>query len=936
MKKNECIFREWKIPGLQKVLRIMKLTVFLLLLSVISVFAGKSYSQTQVLNLNLKNSTVKEVLRGIEKQSEFVFMYSEKLIDVNREVSVTAKNKKINAVLDELFAGTNVEYKVKDRFILLTTPEVTGSDLIIQQQPAVSGTVTAESGEPLPGVTVVVKGTTQGTVTNTDGEYTLAEIPEDATLVFSFVGMQTQEVEVGDQTSIDVTMEEETVGIEEVVAIGYGTRQQRDLTGAVSNIGSEDIEKSIPSMTPELAMQGNMPGVFVSNPGSDPTARPEIRIRGVSTLGYNDPLYVIDGVPITEGGASGTDSRTADVRGPVNVFSTINPNDIESISVLKDASATAIYGVRASNGVILITTKRGESGKMKINVSAKYGVQNLNKRYDVTNVQQYVMLSREAWKNNTANVTDNFFPLFDETSSEYLGNSPQYTEDWEDAAMNKNAVIQDYNLSISGGNEISNYALGGNYVYHEDVLFKSNVERYSFFINSDHKMTKWLKVGETLRLAYNQTDKNAGGSLNKSFVVPWQPLYDEKGLDGYALPGREIEGNFHSYGYGNGTIDNDFGSAIYEVRQRDLLRSLGSLYAEVSPLDGLRIKGTYSFDYYTNTQQSYNGMDRGYFEANRGAPYEDEGNGYRRRLNENINLIAEFLISYNQNFGNHNFDLILNAMDQRIKWNTSQAQLTENSNIPSWEQRRIDDGLAPEATTYFYERTPSGLQGYMSRLSYNYGRKYYLDATVRRDGTSKFGPGYKWGTFPSFALAWRISDEPFMNGISWLTDLKFRGGWGQTGNQETREFAYLSSVDLTPLTAFGSDPGAFSEGYGNLYSGATLKDFPIADMSWETVTSTNFGFDSRLFNGKIDVMAEYYYRLTDGILQSIQIPLLIGAINQPVVNLAQIENSGFEFSGIFRENLGNFGFNASFNLTTVKNNVLKLYEDRPYGGNQNR
>jgi TonB-dependent starch-binding outer membrane protein SusC len=315
--------------------------------------------------------------------------------------------------------------------------------MVHAQQRTVTGTVTdGEGGGPLPGVSILVKGTTIGTASDVNGTYAISAAPSDV-LVFSFIGFESEEETVGQRTVIDVTLAPSMEALQEVVVIGYGSRERKDVTGSIASITSEDITRDV-RMTPELAMQGRMAGVFVSNPGSNPNARPTIRIRGVSTLGYNDPLYVIDGVPITEGGAGSGDARVQDLRGPVNIMNMINPNDIESISVLKDASATAIYGVRASNGVILIQTKRGKEGRARVNFSANYGVQNIRKRYDVLNTQQYVDLTNEAWENNTAQGRDDdeWGALFDPASPDYLGDSPTY--DWMDHAVVKNAAIQEY------------------------------------------------------------------------------------------------------------------------------------------------------------------------------------------------------------------------------------------------------------------------------------------------------------------------------------------------------------------------------------------------------------------------------------------------------------------------------------------------------------
>src|SRR5690606_30409376 len=320
----------------------------------------------------------------------------------------------------------------------------------------------------------------------------------------------------------------------------------------------------------------------VSNPGSGPTARPEIRIRGVGTLNNNDPLYVIDGIPLFEGGAArtagtaGANDRRSDLRGPVNVFALINPNDIESISVLKDASATAIYGVRAASGVILITTKRGKQGKPRVNFSSSIGVQNINKRYDVMDVEEYVEITREAWANRpgyVAGAPDVF--LFDPNHAEYLGNSKTYSKDWIENAFVKNAMIQDYNLSISGGNDVSNYAVGAGISDQEDAVFADRFKRYSLFVNSDHKVTPWLTLGETMRVVYAQC-ATAGSrpGFDVLFVAPWQPFYDENGPTGYARPGGLVDGTFRANRYGTGSMTNFRGQAPFRKNERDIIRNI--------------------------------------------------------------------------------------------------------------------------------------------------------------------------------------------------------------------------------------------------------------------------------------------------------------------------------------------------------------------------
>ncbi|WP_080903058.1 TonB-dependent receptor [Parabacteroides sp. Marseille-P3160] len=883
---------------------------------------GSLSLNAQLITHQFRQTPLKEVLDEVERQLNYSIIYKKNEVNEEKKITRSFKNASIeevlNAVLDE-----NLSYAIDNKMIVISSKLESGAPVPVKR---VSGVIKDVHGEAIVGASLSVKGTATGTISDLEGNFTL-NMPANGTLVISYIGYQTQEINVTSKNTLSVVLTESSKDLEDVIVIGYGSRTKKDLTGAVSQIKADDIAQSN-AMSPEFAMQGKMAGIQISNPGSGPAARPEIRIRGVSTLGYNDPLYVIDGVPLAEGGANGqSNARFGTFRGDVNVFNMINPNDIESISVLKDASATAIYGVRASNGVILITTKRGSEGRTNVDFSMSYGIQNISKKYDVVGIDEYIDWSLEAINANPAYVKDQYYPFFDKTSPRYMGNSANYTKDWRDALLNENAAIQDYNISITGGNKATNYALGTGYAKQDDAIYNDSFDRYSFFLNSDHKIGNWFKLGESYRFVYSHYDDHetaTGGLSSVSFVTPWQPLYDENESNGLARPGRTFDGKLMPYGYGAATIDNFLAKDLYSKNQRDLVRNLGTFYAELTPLKGLRLKGTVSFDYYTNKKDTYTEANSGIYTIGRGTPYT-VGNIYSLGESKNINIVKEFLIGYNETFGKHSVDLVLNAMDQDIRWNVSNMSVNNNSPITSWDQHYINEGWASADKNSYYERYSSGLIGYMGRLSYNFGSKYYLDATVRKDGSSKFASGYKWGTFPSFAGAWRISSESFMKGINWLDDLKLRGGWGKTGNQETRDYAYLSLVNSNPKAAFGNG----SDGNGTIYQAAALGDFPVKDMTWETVTTTSFGFDLIALSNRLSFTTEYYSRNTDGILQQIDLPLVIGALSKPMVNLAKVSNRGIEMQASFNEKFGEIGFNASANFTTVRNRVSDLYRGRP-------
>lgn len=937
MEKNALFFQY--VKNIFKKNREMKLSFLLISLALFNVHAN-SYAQNKKLTLKIENRSVEHVLKTIESESKFKFFYITDEIDVSRRVSLDVVNTPIKEILDVLFVDGRVTYSVLKKQIVLRAkaPELVAVDKIGQDQGGqnkvpiqdftISGSITDKNGIPIAGVNIIEKNTTNGVASDFDGNFSIGVEGPESVLVFSYLGFKNQEITVGNQETLTVVLEEDSQGLEEVVVIGYGSRKKKDITGAVSSISSDKFADQVNSSA-EFAIQGKLPGVFISNPGSNPNSRPDVRIRGVSTLGFNDPLYVIDGVPVIEGGAAaGPNTRERDNRGGVNILNLINPNDIESISVLKDASATAIYGVRASNGVILIETKRGRAGKTNINFTQRYGISQLNKRYNTLNTQQYTDIVNQAWENSVSESRDDedFGVLFDPDSDEYLGDSPTF--DWLEKGLRNTAVLQEYNLSVTGGSEKSNFAFSAGYADQEDVLFDTSFKRYSMSINSDHRITDWLTIGESYRLAVTETPDEVvfDGNIFRTmtFAAPWQPYLNPNGLNGYQEVGREVNGSFAAdQGYGPATIDNYFGYADFWQQESTLVRNLGSAYFELKPFDGFRLRGTLSVDYFTNLRDQFRLAESGLF---RNGVLDPSSTRVNRRETKNFNLTTEFLAAYNKSFGNHNVDLTFNFMDQKAKWDVLNID-ANNTGLTSFDQRRIETALAAENKIASLNRSESGLLGYLGRISYNYNSKYYVDGTIRRDGSSKFAEGYKWGTFPAVAVAWRVSSEKFLENVDWLNDLKFRAGWGQTGNQETRDFAYLSLVNPGP---------SYPTGNGNINPGAVLGDFPIIDTTWETVTSTNFGVDATLFDNKVTFTAEYYDRKTEDILQAISIPQVIGALTQPVVNLATVENSGFELEFNYNDRFGELGLNVGLNFTTVENNVTRLFNDNPQGSQEAR
>ena len=880
MKKNIDLIGIPSIPKLEKLFRIMKLTSFFLLISVVSVLAGKTYSQTKLLTLNFENTSVKEVLSKIEDQSEFYFMYSEKIIDVNREVSVNIENQKIETVLNTLFTGTDVNYTVKDRIIVLTTPEVfdnTAQDAF--QQKTVSGKVTDTKNQPLPGVTVVIKGTTQGTVTNGDGTYTISNIPDNSTLQFSFVGLKTQDILIGNQTAVNVSMEEETIGLEEVVAIGYGTQKKANLTGAVSTVSLTQMEKRTVAQT-SLALQGLVPGVTVTQrsgkPGGDAGT---IRIRGNTTIGNNDPLVLVDGVESS--------------------LNSIDTESIESISVLKDAASSAIYGNRAANGVILITTKRAESGKAFVTYNGFVG------KGDPTKVPQYVGAVDFMKYISIAKRAVGMTP---EYSEEYIKeyeagvarNDPNYPDvDWFDATATNNGLLNNHFVAVSLGTEKLKSMTQAGYVSQNGITENTNYKRFTLRSNNDYQVIPKLAVTSDISLGY--IDRNEPTKLGNGFnfvgrIPANQAAYLADGRYGPGWQGI----NPVAYYKDGGILTNVAPSGIL------------NLTATFKPVEDLELQGQYALNYYENHSTNWDKLVQLYLNDGTPDPQTQSKSTLTENTNRSMRSMLVGRVTYHKSLLDvHNFKLMA-GYQQETFWNKWHSGYREVFPFPDYpvlnaggNENQKSQGSASEYA----------LQAFFGRFNYDYKGKYLIEANLRYDGSSRFAEGYRWGMFPSVSGGWRVSEEGFWDDLRVVVpNLKFRGSWGQLGNQNTLNGYYpsQSTVNLSPNYVFNK----------NIASGAAITTMANSSISWETTTMSNIAVEFNLLN-KLDFTAEYYYRVTDDVLLTLDIPLIIG-LSAPAQNAGKVENRGWELSATYADRFGDFNFNAAFNISDVKNEILDL------------
>lgn len=916
----------------------MKLSIFLagIFFCILGVFPV--HAQNAKVTINAQHAKLSYVLEEVENQTNYLFFYNKKNIDVNREVNLNVTDVPVTEVLNRVL-GSDISYSFVNDHIILSKK---GENAVVQANQRgipITGQVTDKSGEPLIGVSIIVKGTATGTVSDMAGKYSITAPDQESVLTFSYIGYATNEAKVENRSVIDVVLQDITQQMNEVVVIGYGSREKKDITTAISNVDAKSIEKSV-NMSAENAMQGTMSGVQVSGNDGNPMNRPTIRIRGTNTWGVADPLYVIDGIPITEMGAGiegQEDARIADVRGPLNIMTMIDPSDIESISVLKDASAAAIYGVRAANGVILITTKKGRKDKPTVDFNMRYGAQSITQTLPWLTTPEYTKFVQSMYASDpTVAVSADNAGRFDPNSPRYLGNSPTYN--WQNAARNMNAPMQDYSFKVSGGTDNTDYYVSLGYSNTQGTLLTNYLERYSGALKMNTKINDWIKFGINYRLV-NANGIDAGTSyFDTSRTPPWQPIYSGDGIPGYngyayAVGGIQPDGSYATNKlYGDGTRINVIGEANTNSSTYKSLRNMGNTYIELTPMKGLSIKGTFSLDMYDTKRYNFVDYLSYPFDYTSGDPRSLGGpnsvGSYEIRDTYNHNLMEELAVNYTNTFKQNHFDFLFNFSNQHYDASYEGSQTFYMTTIKSYLRNL---GGENQYTVVGSDQMRWALQGYLFRISYNYASKYYLDGTVRRDGSARFAPENRWGTFPSFSAAWRISSEDFMKNLTWINDLKIRGGWGQLGNQEVRDMAYLAVISTQPTYAFGNVSNGSWPATGVFNMGATIFGIPNKDLTWEKTETTNIGFDALLFKN-LNFSAEYYHKITKGILQAIDVPLSLGVVDTPVANVAKVMNRGFEFSANYQGSINKFNYNIGANLTTTTNRVLDTYKHIPTSG----
>jgi len=747
------------------------------------------------------------------------------------------------------------------------------TEIIYSQQISVTGRVTdAATGVGIPGANITIKGTATGSISDAEGRYTLEAPDENAVLLFSFVGYVGHEIPLQGRTIIDISMEEDLVSLEELVVVGYGTQRKSDLTGAVSIVEVGAIEK-VATNNISKALQGQAAGVQVHGSG-EPGANPTIKIRGVSSFRNNGPLYVIDGVPVV---------GTAD-------FTTA---DIESIQVLKDASSSAIYGARGANGVIIITTKRGAPGKMKVTYDGYFGVQNVVNRMDVTNRVQFQEM------NNLARTNDRGWPAPANDSS-YAVFEDSIDTDWQGEAL-KTGKIQEHTLTFSGGNESSTYSIMMNYFDQSGTIDGPGpaYKRYAFRVNSDTKKGRF-KFGESIYYSYsdkiNLTSSQWGNTMIDLVLgAPTIPVYDENNLGGYG----GAKDNIHAQIIPNVIAFNNLFESN-SIRNR----FLGMVYGEVDILKGLKYRINLSYDR-TDWRDTY------FF------PQFYVGDRYQNSIatlddtrGDHYIILLENTLNFSREFGRHRIGALAGYTTQYSHW----QQISGHAEGYEEPYFRVIDAGPNDTKSVSGSMNEGSMLSWLGRINYVYADRYLLTANFRRDGSSKFGPDYRWGNFPSVAVGWKIHNEDFFN-VDFISTLKLRAGMGIIGNEQSvPNYQYASYINNYPSYVFGNQ----------LPLAAIQTQMSSAAIHWEEKNTKNIGIDASFFRNSLEFTADYFYNYSYDLLYDIPIPLSNGSLNNPYINGASMLNKGFEFMVSYRHLEGDLHYTISANATTLKNEVLSL------------
>jgi TonB-linked SusC/RagA family outer membrane protein len=907
--------------SVKHILKVMKLTLLILTLFTAGSFAAENFSQVARVTLTADSSPFLEVLYSIEKQTDYLFVYDKSEVDLNKKVTVSAQNKPVTDVLRSLLRHTDLAYAIEGNNIMLMKKPYTPSPAVLQAGKTVTGTVTDAGGEPVIGANVIEKGTANGTITDIDGRFSL-EVKPDAVLVVSYIGYTPSEIAVGNRQTFTVRLTEDSQALEEIVVVGYGTQKKINLTGAVTTVKYDQELENRPITDVSQVLQGKVPGVwatqFSGNPGEDGAT---IRIRGYGSLGTSsdsrdpNPLVLIDGV----------EGRISEV----------DPNAIESMTVLKDAASAAIYGSRAANGVILIETKKGEAGSIRMSYNGYAGVQQLSNSPEfITNSADFMELWNEA-RANTG--TSQLFP--DDVIAAFRSGTDPYKYPNTDFVKEifRNSYITSHNVTINVGTQKSSTSLSLSYLSNDGIMLNTSSQRYSLNMNNETQVKDWLRVGTRARL---QRRKNlapgyapassisaSGSGINRAlyltaFGYPFATPFLEDGKTFGATQALYLSGDLA----GQPIVDtrNPFPD-LYNGEATTLNNFFrGTVYASADLASWLHLTVNYSGQYTGNTLDVYNTPNYCYTGV--------DGSGYTKSLDYITNITNSRRVNdewYSTFFANLNFDKTFNEIHEisgvlgyQQEGLDKRYLMARRMNPPKSNLHQVSagtDNIEGEGNRYQWR-----MLSYFGRVNYALKSKYLFEVNLRADASSRFNPEKRWGYFPSFSMAWRLGEEPFIKNLGVFDNLKLRASLGQLGNQNTGS---RNNLDYFPYLTVISQNYETSYNYGNtLASGAAVTALSEYNLTWETTTTSDIGVDIGVLNNRLNIEADYFHKKTSDILVSLPLPLAMGGLTPPTENIGEVINKGLEFNATWqdRNRASGFSYRLGGNVTYVDNKVTKF------------
>lgn len=857
---------------------VMKLSVVLLFCFVGVLSANEGYAQKTILNITMEDKSINEVLNEIEKRTEFTFFYNNKQVDVHRRISVNVRQENVFSVLKQIFDGTNITYQVLDKSIILADKTLSGDAFATQQNGKFKGTIVSASGDPIIGANILVQGASTGTISDVDGNFSLNANKGDV-LKISYIGYLDKQLTVGSQNNLRIVLDEDTKSLDEVIVIGYGTSRKSDLTGALSSVTSESFAHQAVTRVDE-ALQGRAAGIQVSNTVGAPGGDVRIRIRGAnSVLGDNSPLFVIDGFV-------GAD------------FNLLNPNDIKSMEILKDASSTAIYGSRGANGVILITTKSGnKDGKIKVSYSGNVSLSSISKQYDMLNAGDFATLVNE--HDDAMGVAKHTYSS-DEVRDFYKNGGFDYLD-----AIFRDAISNQHQVSVAGGTEKTQYRISGNFLNQNGVVKESNYTRYTVRANIH------TKVNDKFSFRFNVNAASSTGTNNHARTgagnpivqaMAWAPTtdpYDGKG--GYTLSDPI------------GSIKTNPLSMVYDtenIRERTLLNVMGGARYEIIPGLAIDFQAATDLGFYNNRTWS-------------GEYASNHQPSASKTSSKSMTVQTTTQLSYDKIFADiHRINAVVAMETQKYTWES----LNGSASNLKFAELKYDNLAQAGSVSAGSDYSMWALLSYLGRINYSLLDKYMLSVSVRRDGSSKFSKENRFSTFPAGAIAWNAANEEFIKNLNVFSKLKLRASWGVTGSQAISPYATLSSYDTGIYYAFAT---------GGKTSGIQIGNPGNSKLKWETTEQKDFGLELGFFDGRLTVEADYFIKDTRDLLLNQTVAYYQGG-GSMTANVGNIRNNGIELSlsgDIIATK--NWNWKSNFNFASVRNKVTSLGDEEEIFSNTN-